>query len=516
MRRLAVCAFVAALCTGAALARAPGGPLTEFVLPMPGSRPYTITPGPDGNLWFTESDGNRIGRISPAGQLTEFAVPTPASGPYGIAAGSDGNLWFTERFADQIGRITPQGVITEFVVPTPFSQPWEIVAGPDGNLWFTEEEANQIGRITLQGAITEFPTGTCCFPTGIAAGADGNLWFTIEIGDQIGRMTPSGASTLFQIETVQVLPWDIAAGPDGAVWFTELAGRSVGRITPAGEIDEFPIPGEFSGIAGIAAGPDGNLWFTENDTARVGVLSPQGEVLGFFETGLRPLSITSGPDGNLWFTEADANAIGRLEVAPPGASFALSLDAGFAPRRLRPALGSLVQWTFLGPGVHSVNEASGLGRFASGTLPIVSYFTAELVAAGRYAYRDEAAPGSTGVLDLPVALPDAGTVGVPFTVTWASEPPPGDDVFDVLVRTPFSTGFQLWLGSTQETGASYTPSQVGPYLFRARMRDPGSGAALGYSGAAGIQVESAGARRGSAGPEGEPRRAAGQHQPQHP
>jgi len=29
------------------------------------ARPTDITTGPDGNLWFTESNGNRIGQITP-------------------------------------------------------------------------------------------------------------------------------------------------------------------------------------------------------------------------------------------------------------------------------------------------------------------------------------------------------------------------------------------------------------------------------------------------------------------
>jgi Protein of unknown function (DUF3089)/Divergent InlB B-repeat domain len=63
--------------------------------------------GPDGNLWFTESEGNRIGRISPlTGEVTEFSTGiTPESFPNKIAAGPDGNLWFTEYFGNRIGRI---------------------------------------------------------------------------------------------------------------------------------------------------------------------------------------------------------------------------------------------------------------------------------------------------------------------------------------------------------------------------------------------------------------------------
>lgn len=42
----------------------PPGVITEFPLVTPASHPKEITASPDGNLWFTESDGNQIGRIT--------------------------------------------------------------------------------------------------------------------------------------------------------------------------------------------------------------------------------------------------------------------------------------------------------------------------------------------------------------------------------------------------------------------------------------------------------------------
>src|SRR3954469_8907745 len=38
-----------------------------------GATPYGIAAGPDGNLWFTEFNGNRVARITPAGVVTEFS-----------------------------------------------------------------------------------------------------------------------------------------------------------------------------------------------------------------------------------------------------------------------------------------------------------------------------------------------------------------------------------------------------------------------------------------------------------
>ena len=105
--------IVAALGALPGVATAAGPVITEFALPNAGSIPNGIAAGPDGNVWFAEYGGNRIGRITPAGVITEFPVPTPDSLPNGIVTGPDKNLWFTEIAGNKIGRITTAGVITE-------------------------------------------------------------------------------------------------------------------------------------------------------------------------------------------------------------------------------------------------------------------------------------------------------------------------------------------------------------------------------------------------------------------
>src|SRR4029077_9616449 len=82
------------------------GTVSEFAVPTANSQPGSLAAGPDGNVWFTEQNGNKIGRMSPAGAiLDEFTIPTPNGGPGAIAAGPDQALWFTERQTNQIGRV---------------------------------------------------------------------------------------------------------------------------------------------------------------------------------------------------------------------------------------------------------------------------------------------------------------------------------------------------------------------------------------------------------------------------
>jgi streptogramin lyase len=246
-------------------------PINEFNLPSAGSTPHGIVRGPDGALWFTEFNGNRIGRCTTAGVITEYPLPTGGSGPVGIVTGPDGALWFVEEFGNRIGRCTTGGAITEYPVPTGGSMPAEIAVGPDGALWFTEWGGNKVGRCTTGGAITEYPIPTVFSqPWGIAAGPDGALWFTEFNGNKIGRCTTAGAVTEYPVPTGGSQPSGIAAGPDGSVWFVEQGGNKVGRCTTAGAILEYNISTGGSVSYYIAPGPDVSMWFTESNVSKLG------------------------------------------------------------------------------------------------------------------------------------------------------------------------------------------------------------------------------------------------------
>jgi virginiamycin B lyase len=54
-----------------------------------------------------ERNVGKLGAISVDGTVSEFAVPDVYSGPWGIGAGSDGNLWFTESIGSRVGIVVP-------------------------------------------------------------------------------------------------------------------------------------------------------------------------------------------------------------------------------------------------------------------------------------------------------------------------------------------------------------------------------------------------------------------------
>jgi virginiamycin B lyase len=278
----------------------PSGELTQF--PMPEEKigqNFTqaagpIVSGPDGNLWFSGyravPDGNQgksvatIDRMTPAGNVAQFELPGPGSFPTRLAVGPDGNVWFTEMQEDKVGRITPSGSIQTFQLPSG-TRPLEIVAGADGNLWVSEEknDPGALGRITPSGQYTEFPMEPEITAGALAAGPDGRLWFAAGPG-AIDRMTPSGQVSRVQLpNSTDVV--DIVAGADGSVWYTaapeppcapgdSACGQSgsyqsgiVGRIEPA------PLEVEIDGGVPAAKGHRAKVRLTCHDGTATSVCS---------------------------------------------------------------------------------------------------------------------------------------------------------------------------------------------------------------------------------------------------
>jgi virginiamycin B lyase len=116
----------------------------------------------------------------------------------------DGNLWFTESEASRVGRITLAGVVTEFPTPEAFSYPLGIATGPDGNLWFSQYSANRIGRITTAGDIGESGPKRGVGPTGMATGPEATCGSPRTVPETASPSTGSRETVL------QPIPDDLA------------------------------------------------------------------------------------------------------------------------------------------------------------------------------------------------------------------------------------------------------------------------------------------------------------------
>jgi uncharacterized repeat protein (TIGR01451 family) len=441
----------------------PSGTVTEFSLAglQAGSEPHDITGGPGGLLYFTEEGVGRIGSINPAAgsdaailaSLKQSAVvgAGAAASPFGITAGPDGNVWFTEVNGNNVGDVTPDlAALHEF--PTPGAQPVGITTGPDGALWFTEGSGNKIGRITTAGTITNQFALTLAgsSPALITAGPDGNLWFTEGNANQIGRITPAGVLTEFPLGAGRT-PRGITAGPDGNLWFTEVNGNRVGRITPAGVVTEYGTGiTASSGPYEIVTGPDNNLWFTEI-AGRVGRLTPDPFLSA---TGTPVTAIATVP-----FTGQVASFTDTNPNATPG-SFTGTIDWGDGTP-LDTTTGTVTAVSGQ-PGSFVVNGSHTYANAGNDTITVTITDTVLGASATAMSPATVVAFANSASLAVQQTSPSSATAGsnATFTITLTNSGPAASQDVTLTDAVPGGTTF---VAATQLTGPAFNLStpQVG-------------------------------------------------------
>jgi len=289
----------------------------EFAVPTAASAPQGITLGFDGFIYFAETAGNKIGKMTTGGVFVETAVPTANAGEFGVAAMPDGSVWFTENTANKIGTLSG-GSVTEYPLPTANSGPTYITRGPDGALWFSETNSNKLGRVNLAGTITEFPVPTAnAGLAGLVGYSDGGIWIVESNTSAIVRfdIATSTFGAPHPTLTANAAPTQIVVCPDGqTLCFTENNAVKLGQITPAGVVTEHSLAPATSAF-GLINGADFNLYFTDRAQNKIGQIS--GISFGVNEfaiptAGAQASFLSLGPDAQIYFTETAGNKVARL------------------------------------------------------------------------------------------------------------------------------------------------------------------------------------------------------------
>jgi streptogramin lyase len=364
-----------------AIARiAPDGTVSR--IPLPGLRPWSITAGPDGNVWFT-ADAHKagtslfVGRLTAAGALATFPLKGDLVDFQQITAGADGNLWVATD--GPLARVTPQGEISYVHAGGLGSQ--AVAAGPDGNIWYST--LSWVGWVSPTGAKRQhygaafgtaigYGCGAVTLPgESLAFTADGVLWAasfedraidrlatgprrpppvrrliarhgamrdansmvrgragSVWIGTRgaIMHVLESGRRRVYHPALHDWAP-ALARAPHGGVWFVYADG--IGRLSASGRVHRYPIG---SGIGTLAPGSAGMVWFTDQPRRAIGVLTASGHVSRIpLSRTAAPGTIALGRHGRHWVTD-DHHAIWR--VGRRGAVRRFSLRDGADPTAL--------------------------------------------------------------------------------------------------------------------------------------------------------------------------------------
>jgi virginiamycin B lyase len=174
-----------------------GGNVTGFTLGGSAEEEMDgIAYGADGALWFTlassglEGDpGDAIGRLEADGNFTRRPLPDKQGHPSRIVAGPDGDLWFSEEVGDRIGRLSPGGQIKEFTLPPGVSPTGLTVSG--GQVWFSS--AHKVGRVARDGQISEWRIAGAVEITDIAPDPPAGVWLADGGAGVLRRFSPGGS-----------------------------------------------------------------------------------------------------------------------------------------------------------------------------------------------------------------------------------------------------------------------------------------------------------------------------------
>lgn len=112
--------------------------------PQEASKPWSIDVDGEGYPWFTDMQGDRLGKFFPQtlDDFNWYQLPASGVGIYDLVI-ARGYMWFTERDSGKVGRLDPDtGQFQEFSLP--HSRPLGLDADSSGGVWIADGAQRRI------------------------------------------------------------------------------------------------------------------------------------------------------------------------------------------------------------------------------------------------------------------------------------------------------------------------------------------------------------------------------------
>jgi streptogramin lyase len=254
---------------------------------------------PDDTIWFAEQAANYLGHYDPATRhyqlypLPWLTVPDPGqpkqiqslpSAPNELALDGHGEIWFTEFNADRLGRLDPRtGHIWQYALSAQASvqtlYPYGVTIDRQGMVWFSEAGTNQLGRLDPStGAHRVFTTpDPHTLLMEVASDVRGAIWVTSFTPGLLLRFRPGSGTFTSYLAPVDGREssafYGLLVTPAGDVWVTNLAQNILARLDVAAQrFLSYHMPKPGSQPLGLVMDGSHALWFTGVNA--VGVLHP--------------------------------------------------------------------------------------------------------------------------------------------------------------------------------------------------------------------------------------------------
>jgi streptogramin lyase len=287
-----------------------GGPAVEAQV----NEPFGLCRGPDGALYFCDTNNHRVRKIDARGIITtvagdgskgyagdgDAAVLAKMNEPYEVRFDANGFLYIVERLNHVVRRVDCRTGLIATVAGTgqegfsgdggpatsaQFKQPHSIALDREGNLYTCDIGNNRIRKVDMKTGIIftfagtgekkavldgdQFAKSPLNGPRAIDFDRNGNLWLALREGNAVYKLSLEDAGSI-HYGTIRHM-----AGT-GKTGFTGNGG-------PAKEAT-------LSGPKGLSVGPDGNIYFADTESHSIRMID--------LKTGLLQLIAGTGKKGD--------------------------------------------------------------------------------------------------------------------------------------------------------------------------------------------------------------------------
>jgi virginiamycin B lyase len=289
----------------------------EYDVPPPGRFPVSAAPDNTGRIWIANGGtANRLTRLQPhSGELQDFSIPHGGAAEIdSLTPAPNGSIWFAERGPHKLGRWDPE---TQKIVEYA-----DNAAKAGGSKYTVRLHAN--GTLWLAGIpLTKFDPKTRLF-TRFEKVADaydleldthGNAWFTDPANNKIGRVDQKTLSvSQWELPTSNAGPRRLQAARDGVIWVTEFHANKLASFDPATKrFKEYVLPGAEPSPWALAFDADGYLWYSSynmDEVARFDTKTGKATRYPFPHSEITAQEFIRDSAGRIWYGSPANHKVG--------------------------------------------------------------------------------------------------------------------------------------------------------------------------------------------------------------